>query len=149
LLVFLENGAFSQELLGLLPHGMTLAASVEQQVKRQIGAKGAIQGCVDPCIRSSNMGLFQDSAMGALRKIVEAHESEHQELLNEMFDISKRSEEIHRENLRLRQALEEIANAGDHYSIEEASRGEMGEYERGWRSCWKKLATRAQKALEP
>lgn len=95
------------------------------------------------------MSLFEDKVMESAHKIVAAHEAEKQELLNDLFDMGKRSEEVHRENLRLRQALKEIANMGDHFSMDEAIRGEMGEYKRGWYSCWKSLSEHAKKALEP
>jgi hypothetical protein len=95
------------------------------------------------------MSLFEDKVMEAVHKIAAAHETEKQELLNDLFDMGKRSEQVHRENLRLRQALKEIANTVDHPSMDEAIRGEMGEYKRGWYSCWKSLSERAQKALEP
>ena len=94
------------------------------------------------------MSLFQEKVMSAVQKIVAICEAEKQELLNEMFDVSQRAELVHRENLRLRQALTEIANAGDHASMDEAIRGEFGEFQRGWHSCWKSLAARAQTELE-
>jgi hypothetical protein len=40
-------------------------------------------------------------------KLKEAHEQEIKELMNEMFEISKRSEHVHRENSRLRAELAE------------------------------------------
>lgn len=94
------------------------------------------------------MSLFENKVMEAVRKAEAAHEAEKQNLLNDLFDMSKRSEQIHRENLRLRQALQDIANAGDQFSIDDAAVEDMGEYKRGWYSCWKNLSERARKALE-
>jgi hypothetical protein len=42
-------------------------------------------------------------------KLKEAHEQEVKELMNEMFEISKRSEQVHRENSRLRAELAEAS----------------------------------------
>ena len=81
-------------------------------------------------------------------KLKAAHEAEVKELMNELFEISKKSEAVHRENAQLRSELARVGDVKHLDSMDAALRGEMGEYKRGWYSAMQNISERIAQILK-